>query len=167
MAEHTVFLPLAQLNTTVGGPAGTGPAAPATVAPVAGAATATGGAAAPAVPGTTAPGTTSAPGTNPAPPPPPPQAPGFGPPQILLIVVMFGALYFFFFRGPRKEEKKRKAMINELKKGDKVMTIGGMVARVISIEGDEVVLKVDESNNTKATYRKSAIQDVLDRDEKK
>jgi len=47
------------------------------------------------------------------------------------------------------------------------MTIGGMVARVVSIDGDEVVLKVDESANVKETYRKSAIQEVLDRDEKK
>lgn len=87
--------------------------------------------------------------------------------QIIIIVVMFAALYLFLFRGQRKEEKKRKAMIKELKKGDKVMTIGGMIARVVSIDGEEVVLKVDESANVKETYRKSAIQEVIDRDEKK
>jgi len=80
---------------------------------------------------------------------------------------MFGILYLFLFRGQRKQEKKRKDMINELKKGDRVMTIGGMIARVVSIDGDEVVLKIDESANVKATYSKKSIQEVLDRDEKK
>lgn len=84
-----------------------------------------------------------------------------------IIVVMFAALYMFLFRGQRKQEKKRKEMIKELKKGDKVMTIGGMIARVVSIDGEEVVLKVDESANVKETYRKSAIQEVIDRDDKK
>jgi preprotein translocase YajC subunit len=57
-------------------------------------------------------------------------------------------------------------MVEELKKGDRVMTIGGLVARVVSVEGDDVVLKIDESANVKATYRKSAIQQVLGGDEK-
>jgi preprotein translocase subunit YajC len=85
----------------------------------------------------------------------------------LPIVLIVGMLYLFLFRGQRKEAKKKKEMMAELKKGDKVMTIGGMVARVVSIDGDDVVLKVDESANVKATYRKSAIQEVLDRDDKK
>jgi len=87
--------------------------------------------------------------------------------NILIIVVMIAGLYFFLVRGQKKEEKKRKGMISEMKKGDRVMTIGGLVARVVSIDGDEVVLKIDESANVKATYRKTAIQEVLDRDEKK
>ena len=86
--------------------------------------------------------------------------------QFLPIVLMFVALYFFLFRGQRKDEKKRKSMIEEMKKGDKVMTIGGLVARVVSIDGDEVVLKIDESANVKATYKKTAIQQVLGGDEK-
>lgn len=87
--------------------------------------------------------------------------------QIAPIILMFVVLYFIMFRGQRKEEKRRKSLIAELKKGDRVMTIGGMMARVVSIDGDEVVLKIDESANVKATYRKSAIQEVLVADEKK
>ena len=87
--------------------------------------------------------------------------------QFLPIILMLGALYFFMIRGQRKDEKRRKSQIAELKKGDKVMTIGGMIAKVVSIDGDEVVLKVDESANVKATYRKSAIQEVLGDGDKK
>jgi preprotein translocase subunit YajC len=86
---------------------------------------------------------------------------------VLPIILMFGVLYFVLFRGQRKEEKRRKGLIAELKKGDRVMTIGGLVARVVSIDGDEVVLKIDESANVKATYRKSSIQEVLTGEEKK
>lgn len=90
------------------------------------------------------------------------QAPG-NPMQLLLIgLLMFGALYFIMFRGQRKEEKRRRNMLSEMKKGDTVMTIGGLVARIVSVDGDDVVLKIDESANVKATYKKSAIQQVLE-----
>jgi preprotein translocase subunit YajC len=167
MFEHTVFLPLAQFNTTVSGAGSTtGPAVERPAAPGGGATpvtgAATGGAGANTV--TSAPGsaTSTAPGGDAA----KPQSP-FSFSSLIWIVLMFVALYFFLFRGQRKQEQKRKSMISELKKGDRVMTIGGMIARVVSIEGDEVVLKVDESANVKATYSKKAIQEVLDRDEKK
>jgi preprotein translocase subunit YajC len=88
-------------------------------------------------------------------------------PQILMIGAMLVVLYFVMFRGQKKTEKARKLMIEQMKKGDKVMTVGGLVARIVSMEDDEVVLKIDESANVKATYKKSSIQQVLDREEKK
>jgi preprotein translocase subunit YajC len=87
--------------------------------------------------------------------------------SFLPIILMLVVLYFVLIRGQRKEEKKRKGMIAEMKKGDRVMTIGGLVARVVSIDGEEVVLKIDESANVKATYTKSSIQRVLGNEEKK
>jgi preprotein translocase subunit YajC len=88
-----------------------------------------------------------------------PATPGWT--NILLIGGMFVVLYFVMFRGQRKSEKSRKTLISQMKKGDKVMTIGGLVARVVSIDEDEVVLKIDESANVKATFKKSSIQQVL------
>jgi preprotein translocase subunit YajC len=171
MHQYTGFMPLAQLNTTVGG-AGT-TAAPAVERPaVTAGAPATGGAAPAAGGGAGATTITTATGTAPATGPgadanKPQPGPFGGWGGILPIILMFVVLYLFLFRGQRKQEKKRKDMISELKKGDRVMTIGGMIARVVSIEGDEVVLKIDESANVKATYSKKAIQEVLDRDDKK
>jgi preprotein translocase subunit YajC len=152
---------LAQMNTTVGG-AGSAPAAERTGGAV------TGGAGGPTT-GQGAVAVETAPGSQPgnAGPNPRDQAPSFGWQTLLPIILMFGVLYLFLFRGQRKDEKKRKAMIATLKKGDRVMTIGGMLASVVSVEGDEVVLKVDESANVKARYRKSSIQEVIDRDDKK
>jgi preprotein translocase subunit YajC len=82
-------------------------------------------------------------------------------PQFLLIGGVFVIFYLVMFRGQKKTEKARKTLISQMKKGDKVMTIGGLVARVVSIDDDEVVLKIDESANVKATYKKTSIQQVL------
>jgi len=149
------------MNTSVGGAGGTAPAP----APEATAVTTAVPAAVSTAPAGGATTSASQPGL--APPASNPPSTGFNFTTFVPIILMFVLLYFFLFRGQRKEEKKRKEMINELKKGDRVMTIGGMIARVVSIDGDEVVLKIDESANVKATYTKKSIQEVLDRDDKK
>ena len=56
-------------------------------------------------------------------------------------------------------------MIQSLKKNDKVRTIGGIMGTVMDIKGDEVVLKIDEANNTKIRICTSAIGKTLSRDE--
>ena len=103
--------------------------------------------------------------TNPAgtgtPPPAPVQD---GPPAILqfvpiiLLVVIF---YFFMFRTKRGEQQKREDMLAKLKKGDEVQTIGGEYGRVMDTKDDRVLLKVDESSNTKIWYARSAIHRVV------
>ncbi len=166
------FSPLAQMNTTIGGagpaPTGSGPALPvgSSPAPVAPVNTAPAPAQAPATSAATSTATSTQSATAPDAPHPGIWSALSG--GFLPIILMFVALYFFLFRGQRKEEKRRKSLISEIKKGDRVMTIGGMLARVVSVDGDEVVLKIDESANVKATYRKSAIQEVVvDKDDKK
>jgi preprotein translocase subunit YajC len=157
---------LGQTTTPMVGPSGAtvGPSggaavapAPAVNAPVTGenaGGTATTGSAA------TTGGTTTAPGGTTS---QPAEKPGLGQEimSFLPIIVMIGLVYVLLFRGQRKEEKKRKLMVADMKKGDRVMTIGGLVAKVVSVDGEEVVLKIDEAANVKATYKKSAIQQVL------
>ena len=48
-------------------------------------------------------------------------------------------------------------MLQSLKKNDRVRTIGGIFGTVIEVKGDEVVLKVDEANNTRIHVSVSAI----------
>lgn len=74
-------------------------------------------------------------------------------PFILIMVVM----YVLMFRGPRKQQQQHKQMVQSLKKNDKVRTIGGIFGTIVDVRGDEVVLKVDESNNTKIRISTSAI----------
>ncbi len=72
---------------------------------------------------------------------------------IVLMIVIF---YFLLIRPQQKKEKDRKSMISELKRGDKVLTVGGMYGTVDSISDEIVVLKF--SGNTKAEFSKNAIQ---------
>ena len=81
------------------------------------------------------------------------------------LFVMIGGfilLYVWMGRGRRKQEAKRKQMITELKKGDKVNTIGGIIGTVIEVREDEVTVKVDETNNVRMKFTRRAIQGVGD-----
>jgi preprotein translocase subunit YajC len=81
-------------------------------------------------------------------------------PFVLIMVFM----YVILLRGPRKKQQQHKQMVQTLQKNDKVRTIGGIVGTVVDIKGDEITLKVDESNNTKIKVISSAIGRNLSKD---
>jgi len=81
---------------------------------------------------------------------------GFAWPQMLLIGVMVFVV-FMMFRGPKKKQQEHKKMVKSLQKNDRVRTIGGIYGTVVDIRDDEIVLKVDESSNTKIRISPSAI----------
>ena len=78
--------------------------------------------------------------------------------SILYIVAMFAVLYFLMIRPQQKRQKKTATMLNSLKKGDKVVTIGGLHGTVLDILDDTVVLRVNEA--TKMTFDRSAIRTI-------
>jgi len=78
--------------------------------------------------------------------------------------LMFVMMYFILFRGPRKKQQQHKQMVQTLTKNDKVRTIGGIIGTVVDVKGDEIVLKIDESNNTKVRLSASAIGRNLSKD---
>ncbi|MFQ5492147.1 MAG: preprotein translocase subunit YajC [Phycisphaerae bacterium] len=80
------------------------------------------------------------------------------------LILMIGVFYFVLFRGNPKSKKKRAEMFDNLAKNDKVMTIGGVIGTVVAIKDKEIVVKVDETTNTKMTFLKSAIQSVVQDD---
>lgn len=80
---------------------------------------------------------------------------------MLIFVVVILGMIIFSIMGQRRERKKREAMISAIKKHDRVQTIGGVIGSVVEIKPDYVVLKVDESSNTRITFSRSAIQQVL------
>ncbi len=78
--------------------------------------------------------------------------------------LMIGMIVFMFLtmRSQKKREKRQKEeMLERMSKNDRVLTIGGVIGTVISVKENEVVLKVDESTNTKMTFLSSAIQRVI------
>lgn len=78
------------------------------------------------------------------------------------LMIAMVAFIFLSARSQKKKEKRaREKMYTEMSKNDRVLTIGGIVGTVVSIKDDEVVLKVDESTNTKMTFLQSAIQKII------
>jgi preprotein translocase subunit YajC len=83
--------------------------------------------------------------------------------MVLLLLVMF----VFMNQSKRKQEKQRRDMLGALKKGDRIQTIGGILGTVLEVRESEVVLKVDESSNTKMRFARSAIHQVLEEEKGK
>lgn len=78
-----------------------------------------------------------------------------------LMLVFFVFMIFTSIMGQRKEKKKRQALLSSLSKHDKIQTVGGMIGTIAEIRDDEVVIKVDDQNNVKIRFNRSAIQTVL------
>ncbi len=80
---------------------------------------------------------------------------GEGGSTIIMFVLMFVVFYFFMIRPQSKKAKDDKKFRDELKKGDKVVTIGGIHGKVADVKESAIVLEV--GNNVKFKVEKSAI----------
>ncbi len=69
--------------------------------------------------------------------------------SILPLVVLFAIFYFLIIRPQQQQAKKHKEMIANIKKGDKVVTSGGLIAEIIKVEEDFLKVKLDENNFAK------------------
>lgn len=73
----------------------------------------------------------------------------------LPIILMAVVFYFILYRPQKKEQKKRAEMLSSLKKGDKVVTIGGMYGVITAITDTKVTLKV--ADKVEIEFTRSAI----------
>ncbi|MEW6199867.1 MAG: preprotein translocase subunit YajC [Planctomycetota bacterium] len=81
--------------------------------------------------------------------------------QFFPLLLIIGVFWWIMSRGRTKERQRYEQMLNALKKNDRVLTIGGILGTVVDVRDDEVVLKVDEANNVKVRFTRSAIKTVL------
>jgi len=72
-----------------------------------------------------------------------------------MMVLMFGILYFFMIRPQQKKAKDQKKFTEEIKKGDYVVTIGGVHGRIAELEDDTFILEAERGVRIK--FSKSAI----------
>jgi preprotein translocase subunit YajC len=82
---------------------------------------------------------------------------------IIWILVLFGIFYFLAIRPQRRQRQQHAEMINMLKKGDEVVTIGGMFGTVTAI-GDEWV-ELEVAKRTRVRYLKRAVSSITSIDE--
>jgi preprotein translocase subunit YajC len=85
--------------------------------------------------------------------------------SLLIYVLPLMLLWLLFFRPGARGDKQRQKFLSELKKNDKIVTIGGIVGSVVSVSDteDEVIIKVDD--NTRLKMIKSSIQRNLSQEE--
>jgi preprotein translocase subunit YajC len=83
---------------------------------------------------------------------------------LLMIMLLF---FFMVLRPQQREAKKREELLKAIKKNDRVLTNGGIYGVVTSVqaEANEVILRIDEKNDTKMRMQLSSIARVLVADE--
>ena len=81
--------------------------------------------------------------------------PGFDPKMLIMLALIFVVMWFFMIRPQRKQQKELQNFRDSLKKGDKVVTIGGIFGTVCEVKEDSVLIEVD--NNVKIRVNKQAI----------
>ena len=84
--------------------------------------------------------------------------------MILPIALIFVIFYFFIIRPQNKKQKETQKMIDALKKGDKIVTIGGIYGEIVELDDEKV--KVQVSEKVELTFARSAIANVLSKKNK-
>lgn len=80
---------------------------------------------------------------------------------ILLMVVIF---YFLLYRPQKKQQKARNELLNSLKKGQKIVTIGGIYGTINALTDDAIMLQIAEKVEIKLA--RSSVANVLGKDDK-
>ena len=75
----------------------------------------------------------------------------------LLIGVVF---YFLLFMPMQRQKKRQQQMLNDLKSGDNVVTSGGIVGTITSVDGDTIVLRV-KPDNLKLQFARSSVSSLV------
>jgi preprotein translocase subunit YajC len=75
--------------------------------------------------------------------------------QLLFMGAIIAVFYFFMIRPQQKKAKDQKKFVDEIKRGDYVVTIGGMHGRIADIEDDTFVIEVERGGRIK--FSKSSI----------
>lgn len=81
--------------------------------------------------------------------------------QFLPLIIMFALFYFLLIRPQRKRQRTVMEMQNNLQKGDKIVTIGGLHGMIES--SDEKTITIIVGDGTRLTFDRSAVRDVLNK----
>lgn len=86
-------------------------------------------------------------------------------PMPVFIAIVVAIFYFLILRPQSRKERERKQMVENLKKGSRIVTIGGILGTVAAVKEDEIVLRVDEERGTCLRMVRSAVNRVLSDEE--
>jgi len=75
--------------------------------------------------------------------------------QFIMLGGMVAVFYFFFIRPQQRKQKDTKKFIEAIKKGDQIVTLGGIHGKIVAVDDDTVTLDIDRGN--KLVVEKSSI----------
>ncbi|MEJ5258164.1 MAG: preprotein translocase subunit YajC [Fervidobacterium sp.] len=79
--------------------------------------------------------------------------------MLIMLLIFFAMMYFLVILPQRRREKEFKQMIESLKKGDTIITTGGVVGKIVDIKKD--VIKIKSANSTELEIHKAYIAKVI------
>ena len=79
----------------------------------------------------------------------------------LPIIAIFAIMYFLIFRPQAKKQKEQRLMIDSLKKGDKVITVGGIYGLIVGVKEKEGTIIVKIAENTKIELARASVAKVI------
>ena len=79
--------------------------------------------------------------------------------MLMPLVLMFAVFYFLLIRPQRKKDKEAKAMLDNLKVGDRICTIGGIYGTIVRIKDDVLTIEVGEQK-TQMVFARWAVRNV-------
>lgn len=80
--------------------------------------------------------------------------------QFIPIILLFILMYFFLIRPQKKKEKAAREMLNALQEGNNIVTIGGIIGKIININDDEIVVETSVEK-TQLKFKRWAVREVL------
>ncbi len=78
------------------------------------------------------------------------------------IILIFAIMYFLIFRPQAKKQKQHQAMIQSLRKGDKVVTAGGIYGTIAGIKEKENIIILKIADNVKIEITRSSVAKKID-----
>lgn len=80
---------------------------------------------------------------------------------LLPFIAMIAVFYFLLIRPQQKQQKQIREMQNNLQKGDKIITIGGLHGMVDSLDEDKIVIKAGDGS--RLTFDRRAVREVVEK----
>ena len=87
--------------------------------------------------------------------------------SLLPFVLIFVVFYFFLIRPQQKRAKERREMVSQLRRGDKVITSGGLVGTVTKSVDDQETVEVEIAKDVMVNIMRTMIADKRSKDDKK
>ncbi len=82
--------------------------------------------------------------------------------SLIPLLLIFAIMYFIIIRPQQKKAKEHKQMVTALKRGDQVLTQGGIIGKITKVK-DESEIELEIASNTKVRVMKSTIVNVLNK----